>query len=86
MKYLAGLGVGGIVAVVIFIIYRLDRKAYECQLVADHKAAENQLRADRIFMEDRLTKMLEQDQKTREENTRAVTELTTVLLRMNGDK
>jgi hypothetical protein len=73
LNALAGLGAGGILAAIIFFIYRSDRKASECQL-----------REDRKFMEDRLTLMLEQDQDTREENTKALSELTTLLNRMNG--
>lgn len=41
-------------------------------------------RRDKNTTEKRLTKLLEDDQKTREENTRAVTEMTTLLKRMNG--
>ena len=55
-------GVGGLIAVLIFFIYRIDRKASE----------------------KRLTKLLEQDQETRQEHTKALTELTTLLVRMNG--
>lgn len=91
MKYLVGLGVGGAIAVIIFIMYRYDRKASECQLAESKKESEAQLlevnkqvRDDRKFMEDRLTSILEKDQQSREDNTKALTELTTVLTRMNG--
>ena len=60
-------------ALVMFIFYMKDRHY-----------SETCLRKDRVFMEDRLTKILEQDQHTREEHTKALTELTTVLTRMNS--
>jgi len=55
-------GVGAVFGIVVFFIYRIDRKASE----------------------KRLSKLLEQDQLSRAENTRALTELTTLLYRMNG--
>lgn len=41
-------------------------------------------RQDRKYTEDRLTSLLEADQKTREDNTRALSELTTWLERKNS--
>ena len=58
----AGGGVGAIFGLVIFFIYRIDRKATE----------------------KRLTRLLEEDQESRRENTKALAELTTLLIRMNG--
>ncbi len=55
-------GVGAVFGIVVFFIYRIDRKASE----------------------KRLSKLLEQDQLTRAENTKALTELVTLLMRMNG--
>jgi len=55
-------GVGAVFGIVIFLMYRQDRKASE----------------------KRLSHLLEQDQLTRAENTKALTELVTLLLRMNG--
>ena len=43
-------------------------------------------RQDRKNTEDRLSKLLEADQKTREENTHVLTELTTWLKTRNGNK
>lgn len=71
----AGLGVGALLAVVIFFVYRWDRKA-----------SEDRLREDRKFMEDRLTKIIDADQVTRGENTKVMSELTTLLLRLNGKR
>ena len=73
-----------VLAVVLIWIYARDRKNSEACLREDRVASENKLREDRVFMEDRLTKILEADQVSREEHTKALTELTTVLVRMNG--
>jgi len=72
------LAVGGpvaILALVVFVMYRRDRKS-----------SEDKLRQDRMFMEDRLTNILEKDQESREKNTSALTELTILLKSMNGRK
>ena len=57
-----GLGVGGVGMIVIFLMYRQDRRASE----------------------KRLTQLLEQSQETLKENTQAITELTTLVKRLNG--
>jgi hypothetical protein len=75
LENLAGLGVGCVLGLVIFFMYRRECK--------NHR---EQMREDRKYMEDRLTKLLEDDHQSREENTRALTELTTLLIRMNGKK
>lgn len=67
-------GIGGLFAVILLFIYRRDRKS-----------SEDRMRDDRRFMEDRLTKLLEADQESREDNTKALTELTTLLVRINGN-
>lgn len=73
LQIAGSLGVGAFLGVIIFMMYRRDRKASECQL-----------REDRKFMEDRLTRLLEKDQQSREENTRAMTALTEFLRGSNG--
>lgn len=73
LSAIASLGVGALFGFVIFLIYRYDRKN-----------SENRLREDRKFMEDRLTRLLEDDHESRKEHTKALTELTTLLVRMNG--
>jgi len=73
IEAICSLGVGGALAVLIFLMYRRDSKQYT-----------EQLRQDRVFMEDRMNKIIERDQGTREANTTALTELVTVLERMNG--
>jgi cell division protein ZapA (FtsZ GTPase activity inhibitor) len=56
------LGVGGVLAIVIFLCYRQDRNKSE----------------------DRLSGLLKQDQKSRESNTEALTELVTLIKKLNG--
>lgn len=56
------LGVGGVLAIIIFLCYRQDRNKSE----------------------DRLTVLLKQDQKSRESNTEALTELVTLIKKLNG--
>jgi len=73
LEYLGGLGVGCVLALVIFFMYRRESK--------DH---EEQMREDRKYMEDRLTQLLTNDQQSREENTKALTELNTYLRIRNG--
>jgi len=74
MLEIAGsLGVGCLLAVIIFLMYRRDRKC-----------SEDQLRQDRMFMEDRMDKIINRDQESREKHTTALNELTTWLQRQNG--
>ena len=88
-EVLSGLGVGGAIAVIVLFFYRRDRKDAEKRF---GEYAE-QLRQDRVFMEDRLTGIIDRDQNTREKNTAVVEKNTTVLEglaktleRMNGRK
>lgn len=62
LQIVGSLGVGAFLGLVIFLMYRQDRKASE----------------------KRLTLLLEKDQETREEYTKVLTELITLLLRLNG--
>ena len=66
-------GVGAVFGIVIFLIYRNDRKA-----------TEKMWRESKKFTEDRLTDLIEKDQSSREANTKALTELNTLLTRING--
>jgi len=65
----SSLGVGGFLGTIIFIMYRQDRKCSEERIA---KIAEQS------------QEIINRDQETREANTKALTELTTVLERMNG--
>ena len=67
------LGVGAFLGLIIFLMYRRDRKS-----------SEDRLREDRKYMEDRLTKIIEADQESRHKHTEALTELTILLRKMNG--
>jgi len=75
IEALAAGGSTAVLALFIFLMYRRDRKS-----------SEDKLRQDRMFMEDRLTNILEKDQESREKNTSALTELTILLKSMNGRK
>ena len=80
IEILASLGVGGAIAIVVFFFYRRDRKDAENRFTVHIE----QLRQDRVFMEDRMNNIIDRDQDTREANTKVITELTTTLQRMNG--
>jgi hypothetical protein len=56
------LGVGGVLAIIVFLCYRQDRNKSE----------------------DRLTGLLKQDQKGRQDNTTVLAELVTLIRRLNG--
>lgn len=66
-------GVGAFLGLIIFLMYRRDRNT-----------TEKMWRESKKFTEDRLTELIEKDQKTREDNTKVLTELTTLLKRLNG--
>jgi len=66
-------GVGAVFGIVVFFIYRIDRKN-----------SENKLREDRKFMEDRLTNVLDNYSEAFENNAKALTELIVLLRSMNG--
>lgn len=59
---LSSLGIGAIFGIVVFLIYRQEKKATE----------------------DRLGKLLEKEQETRERHTAVLTELVTLLKKING--
>ena len=69
----ASMGIGAVFGVFIFVIYRIDRKA-----------SEERYRQLCKSMEQRLATLLERDTRTREENTKALQELTTLVMRLNG--
>ncbi len=71
----SSLGVGAFLGTLIFLMYRKDRLS-----------TEKMWRESKKFTEDRLTELIEKDQETREENTKALTELNILLRKMNGRK
>jgi len=80
IEAICSLGVGGALAIVIFLMYRRDKNATEKRIADICEGHENRLREDRM----QLTGIIERDQESREENTKAITGLTTLLERMNG--
>ena len=62
-------GIGAVFGLIMFVVYRQTLK---------------QMREDRKYMEDRLAKLVERDRETREEHTKVLTELNTLLKRLNG--
>ena len=73
LQIAGSLGVGAFLGTLIFLMYRRDRIN-----------TEKMWRESKKFTEDRLNEIIERDQETREENTKAVTELNVLLKRMNG--
>ena len=68
-------GVGGVLAIVIFFMYRMDRRS-----------TEKMWRESKKFTEDRLTEIIEKDQETREANTRIMAEVFALLKNINGKR
>ena len=75
LQIAGSLGVGAFLATLIFLMYRRERINTELMW-----------RDSKKFTEDRLNEIIERDQETREDNTKALTELNTLLIRMNGKK
>jgi len=75
INLVGSLGVGAMLAMMMFFVYRYDSKQ-----------SMRQIQEDRKYMEDRLTHMIEEDHETKQEHTKALIELTTVLRTMNGKR
>ena len=73
LQIAGSLGVGAFLGTLIFLMYRRDRIN-----------TEKMWRESKKFTEDRLNEIIERDQKTREDNTKAITELNVLLRKMNG--
>lgn len=73
INLVSSLGVGALLALIIFFMYRWDRKA-----------TEKMWRESKKFTEDRLTDLIEKDQKSRQENTKVLSELRILIERLNG--
>jgi len=84
LEAFGSLGVGCILALVIFFMYRRECKAHQQQMQLLQEQYEERMREDRKFMEDRLTGLLESDQQSREAHTKVLTELITYLRHKNG--
>lgn len=72
LNFLCSMGVGAVFGGVMFFVYRTDQKKNQ-----------EQVREDRKFMEDRLTKIIEKDQESRELNTTATTKLSETIDRLS---
>lgn len=75
LQIAGSLGVGAFLGTLIFLMYRKDRNS-----------TEKMWRESKKFTEDRLSELVEKDQETREENTKAITELNILLRKLNGRK
>ena len=73
IQIVSSLGVGALLGLVIFWMYRQDRKA-----------TEKMWRESKKFTEDRLTDLIEKDQESRQENTKVLSELRILIERLNG--
>ena len=71
----ASLGVGAFLGIIIFLMYRRDRRDTEKRIISMSESHGQ-----------RLDKIVERDQESREKNTEAITELTTYLKRKNGSR
>lgn len=69
LQIAGSLGVGAFLGTIIFLMYRRDRNT-----------TEKMWRESKKFSD----AMVERDQETREENTKAITELNILLRKMNG--
>ena len=67
---------GGPVAVLAYLIFWAYRR--------DRKSSEDRIRQDRVFMEDRMSVIIHEELTSRQENTKAVTELVVLLKGLNG--
>jgi hypothetical protein len=70
---IASMGIGAVFGLIVFTIYRIDRRE-STQRFADLCES----------MEKRLATLLERDSETREENTKALSQLITLVERLNG--
>lgn len=82
LQIAGSLGVGALLSVVIFFMYRRDKEASEKRIIDICIGHENRLRDDRQL----LINIVEGDRESREANTKAITDMTKVLERMNGRK
>ena len=73
LQVAGSLGVGAFLGTIIFLMYRKDRNT-----------TEQMWRESKESTEDRLNTLIAKDQETREENTKALTELNVLLRKMNG--
>jgi hypothetical protein len=80
LQTLAGAGSVALLAGIIFLMYRRDKETSEKRIIDICQGHENRLRED----QQQMVQIIKDEQRTRDDNTRALTELTTILERMNG--
>lgn len=73
INLIGSLGVGALLGLVILFMYRQDRRASEKRHLEAWRASE-----------ERLSKLLERDQQTREDNTKMLAEVKALLNHING--
>ena len=76
-------GVGGLLAVIIFLMYRRDRHDTEKRILFNAIETEKRIHDVHKANAERLEHLLEQDQESREANTKALTELIVLITRLN---
>ena len=84
LQVAGSLGGGVFLGLIVFLMYRRDRQTTEQMWKESKEDAEKMWREGKKFTEDRLTKLLEEDHETRKENTKMLTELATLVKRLNG--
>lgn len=80
MSALANAGGVAILAAIIFLMYRRDKESSEKRIIELCDAHALRL----VENGKQMTEMIKDDQRSREENTKALTQLTTTLERING--
>ena len=82
LEAILSLGVGGVLAIIIFLMYRRDKNSSEKRIADICEGHENRL----IEIGQQMSNMIKREQDTREEQTKVLSELTTTLKRMNGKR
>ena len=82
LEAILSLGVGGVLAIIIFLMYRRDKNSSEKRIADICEGHENRL----IEIGQQMSTMIKREQDTREEQTKVLSELTTTLKRMNGKR
>ena len=84
LQIAGSLGVGAFLGALIFICYRIDRKSTEKRILFNATETEKRIHDVHKANSDRLEHLLEQDQESRQDNTKAITELIILITRLNG--
>ncbi len=79
-QWLASLGVGGVLAGILLVFYRQDRKSSEDRLSQERKASEDRYAQDRKASEDRYAALAMDFRRLVTENTAALTHNTEAVI------